>query len=814
MIDPYGDALPAGVIARLGSGRLMHPSLVNDIVFSPDGALIASCADDVRVWDAATGKLVHRLVGGKGGFARVAFSPDGATVAAVSKGATLWFWDVASGALRNKASLDHHEGRAVGYAGERLIVVGAYTNVLVFSHKGKRLCQFEECKGWVKDLACDVARGRVYVATERDLWRFALPTKRLLSWATPDAAAHKQLHDGDGSAVALSADGTRLVSSSYEKVTVWAIDANGEERVEHAFDVSGQAQRICISPDGKRLLSAGRDGAQLWTMGGELLHTFAENHYGVDVAVYAPSGQTLATGARGGDVRIWNSDGTAEVIEFPRNRSNIESMAISPDASRVVTVSGVKTLHVWDGNTGAELRAVPANRHTGTQVAYAPTGAFFAHAQDDGRIVLYDGEGVATGAVLTTKEKSGWFRSLVVAPDGQHVVGCKGDSELFCWAIGEPRPIWTKALGSGHYATLRISPDGKVLAVCDGNAISLWDFPRGEKRRTVGALVFGAGFVDSDTIIGFCTDSFARTWSVATGEELSQRWYPAGAAIVSPTGKFAAFQRDDDTEFRALPGLELLGTRPTGYWGYGAGFSADGTRFLGAFEARSVLVWDIADIVSARPGPTPVYPGAAALAAYKLILEVLPTETFEGVRIGDACTHAASPESDDFEFLGIIIHLPARGRILSERDQTVAARNFIDPPSSPLVPMAGYISVSGNADLDNVYIVAVDQKTNARYRGRLIMRRPTSAHESPPPIYDDDPSADDPFVDDPSVDDPTYTDGPDVADVSSDYRTGSWFTINLSEQIGLPDRRAVYSIHLEHAVVESLRSNAVRVEIS
>src|SRR5260370_42239201 len=60
-VDLYGDPLPPGAIARLGTVRLRH--IVRDgsgaagIAFSPDGKTLVSCVDvGVRVWDVASGK--------------------------------------------------------------------------------------------------------------------------------------------------------------------------------------------------------------------------------------------------------------------------------------------------------------------------------------------------------------------------------------------------------------------------------------------------------------------------------------------------------------------------------------------------------------------------------------------------------------------------------------------------------------------------------------------------------------------------------------------------------------------------------------
>ena len=70
-LDLYGDPLPAGAVARIGSIRLRHTGL-SDLVYLPDGkTILTSGADRVlRWWDMATGKPIKSVnlqgVGGPG----------------------------------------------------------------------------------------------------------------------------------------------------------------------------------------------------------------------------------------------------------------------------------------------------------------------------------------------------------------------------------------------------------------------------------------------------------------------------------------------------------------------------------------------------------------------------------------------------------------------------------------------------------------------------------------------------------------------------------------------------------------------------
>src|SRR5438105_15188762 len=64
-VDVYGDPLPAGAIARIGTMRLRHAGAVTCLAFSPDSAQLFSASHDktICMWDARTGKLRRRFTG-------------------------------------------------------------------------------------------------------------------------------------------------------------------------------------------------------------------------------------------------------------------------------------------------------------------------------------------------------------------------------------------------------------------------------------------------------------------------------------------------------------------------------------------------------------------------------------------------------------------------------------------------------------------------------------------------------------------------------------------------------------------------------
>src|SRR5262249_53416478 len=96
--DVYGDPLPRGAVARLGTLRWRHDGFVHHLVFSPDDKTLAAGGAETILYEATTGKeLRHLPVSAHGRWGNsLWFSPDGKTLV-VAGNKEVSFWDVASG---------------------------------------------------------------------------------------------------------------------------------------------------------------------------------------------------------------------------------------------------------------------------------------------------------------------------------------------------------------------------------------------------------------------------------------------------------------------------------------------------------------------------------------------------------------------------------------------------------------------------------------------------------------------------------------------------------------------------------------------
>jgi RNA polymerase sigma factor (sigma-70 family) len=96
--DRYGDPLPPGALARLGSTRLRHGFTTYVLVFAPNGKWLASAGGGrcLCLWDAITGKQLHHFAGALHS-STVAISPDGSLVAGAYEVGRIRLWDTTTG---------------------------------------------------------------------------------------------------------------------------------------------------------------------------------------------------------------------------------------------------------------------------------------------------------------------------------------------------------------------------------------------------------------------------------------------------------------------------------------------------------------------------------------------------------------------------------------------------------------------------------------------------------------------------------------------------------------------------------------------
>ncbi len=548
--DLFGDPLPAGVIARLGTVRLRHANYLREIAFAPDGKTVVSVGvDGVRVWETAAGKQVRHF--GAGVLPRsVSLSTDGKYIALAryhsGLGGPVDVWDVATGKLLHKLGNRHY-------------------SLVRFTSDGKRLATLSDEGDPFNPIV---------IPYQVEIWD-AVTGQRLSQWK-----GRKEYAADMG----FSKDGQQLLLGGSNK-TIWIHDAASGKEIRQLDNLPGDVHRLLLSPRGDRVacielnVTRNAGGTSSWGSGERVflidLQTGAvvrhwtlekrENEFsGLMGLAFSPDGNRLAACQMNGPIRIWNLDSDAEFRFRPEGRGHSGGLAFSPDGRTLAVGNGGRVIRLLDAATGADRVADKGPQGAVTALAVAADGRTAYTAAEDGTIHRWDAQtGRELGRLVGHKDRA---TNLALLADGQSLCSRSWDHTLRLWDvnIGKDR-LLLQDRDLSEWSSLALSPDGKTLAIpLNTKELLLLDPIPGKRRHWLATKtqIFGAAFTaDGSAVMALTGERKMNRWETATGRRLpdlalpldseepaateeSDSRYQGECLVLSPDGRWVAHAFD------------------------------------------------------------------------------------------------------------------------------------------------------------------------------------------------------------------------------------------------------------------------------
>ncbi len=352
--------------------------------FSPDGKLVATAAENIILWDAATETKVARLEHAAIVW-NVNFSPDGRWLVSTHGDGAILLWDVAERVL--VANFNEHSGpvRTVAYSpdGKRLASAGEDDSIILWNPETRRKEATLVGHGTRVTAVAFSPDGKWMASCDQDaliiLWDI---DQRKLIWGhtqTDEIGINTTCY-----CIAFSPDGRYLATSN----TVLESETG---RVVARFLEGSTVYGVAFSPDGRRLARLSYRGYISLLNTADWQEAYRQEVRGTQLinVSYSPDSRRLVTGESEGNIRLWETEPLRQVGVIGRHSARVKSVAFSPDGRHLASAGDDQTIALWDVDGPGLVTRIGSHTAPVLSVAFSPDGRHLVSGEHDKSVRVY-----------------------------------------------------------------------------------------------------------------------------------------------------------------------------------------------------------------------------------------------------------------------------------------------------------------------------------------------------------------------------------------------------------------------------------------
>ena len=287
----------------------------------------------------------------------------------------------------------------------------------------------------------------------------------------------------------MSDQGGRVFLVNFASGTIKRISPDG-------FDPDGYVISIAFSPDGDLLAVQART-IRILDLKTHRQTVLYEGHgnasfwetKGANAMSFSPSGETIASVGRDGNVKIWDTSSGREIASWIAHNGGAYHVVFSTDGNILATAGRDGFVRLWNTATGDELGVINRNG----KLAFSDDGkllaiASSAHAElwrvgqvgSDGSLgqTLAEDEPMDMTVLPFDSHLRGFRLSLFspspnFTPGGRRLLLNLGAAVIWDWAESQKTQLSIPEAG----AFLAFDPTGQAMATWSPDGIRLWKLP-------------------------------------------------------------------------------------------------------------------------------------------------------------------------------------------------------------------------------------------------------------------------------------------------------------------------------------------------
>ena len=281
------------------------------------------------------------------------------------------------------------------------------------------------------------------------------------AWAAFEA------HGGPVKSVAVSADGSRALTASFDySIILWDLEAQSVLIELEGHDAAVNA--VVFLPGDRRALSASDDGTiALWDLeDGKILSRFRGHSGKVVATAVSPDGRLAASAGWDRTIRLWDLENFA-LMRLLSWRDNINAVRFSVDGETVIAGTSDGELTVWRVDDGTRLAAISSHEFAVTGLDQTADDGVVATSSIDETVRLWDlgtaGDEAGMQPLTTLFGHIGPVLSVDLSEDGELVASGGMDGTVRVWRRGDGDRLRVFARHRGPVWSVVFAPDGQTL---------------------------------------------------------------------------------------------------------------------------------------------------------------------------------------------------------------------------------------------------------------------------------------------------------------------------------------------------------------
>lgn len=252
---------------------------------------------------------------------------------------------------------------------------------------------------------------------------------------------------------------------------------------------------VAVSPDSNYVATGGRDKTiKLWELStGREVRSFLGHSASVNQLDFSSDGKTLISANGDATAKIWEVATGKELFSIKPDEERITDVAYDPKGRFFVTVGFGQKVRVWDVTTKKKLTEMDANGYAGSggliHVAISKDGEWLAVGEDGFTANVYRCSDWKKTYTFNTSQLhsscGGCYTDVQFTPDSKYLIKASNNDAVLKYDLSNGKLVTTYSKEVNDLRSVSISANGKLVAICTENTVSIYNADQGDLIKSI-----------------------------------------------------------------------------------------------------------------------------------------------------------------------------------------------------------------------------------------------------------------------------------------------------------------------------------------